>query len=100
MDCPGCGQRLEVPAPGKTLLGKLEPTADGPESARPRLSASAEPDAGLVAIEDCPECGKALQVPESDVGRRVSCPRCSEVFVARKLRAGGRDGDGDRAERR
>src|SRR5947209_8357277 len=100
MNCPGCGQRLEVPAPNKTLVGKLESAAGAPESARPRLSASADPDQGLVAIADCPDCGKALQVPEADVGRRVACPRCAHVFVARKLSAGSRDKEDDRAERR
>jgi TM2 domain-containing membrane protein YozV/DNA-directed RNA polymerase subunit M/transcription elongation factor TFIIS len=98
MNCPGCGQRLEVPAPDKAVLGKLEPGGGGPESARPRLSATAEADKGLAAIDDCPECGKALQVPEEDVGRRVACPRCAHVFVARRLSARGRDDD--RAGRR
>jgi TM2 domain-containing membrane protein YozV/DNA-directed RNA polymerase subunit M/transcription elongation factor TFIIS len=90
MSCPGCGQRLEVPASAK---------AGTPESARPRLSATAGPDEGLAAIDDCPECGKALQVPEADVGRRVACPRCAHVFVARKLSARRRDDD-DKDDRR
>jgi TM2 domain-containing membrane protein YozV/DNA-directed RNA polymerase subunit M/transcription elongation factor TFIIS len=37
----------------------------------------------MAAIDDCPECGKALQVPEAEVGRRVACPRCNRQFVAR-----------------
>ena len=99
MNCPGCGQRVETPASNKAASGKAESRADGPESARPRLSATAGPDEGLVAIEDCPECGKALQVPEADVGRRVACPRCGHVFRARDLTRGGRDKDDDRRDR-
>jgi TM2 domain-containing membrane protein YozV/DNA-directed RNA polymerase subunit M/transcription elongation factor TFIIS len=99
MSCPGCGQRLEVPTSNKTVLGKPESSGGAPESARPRLSATADADEGLVAIDDCPGCGKALQVPEAEVGRRVACPRCDRVFVARRLGAGNRDED-DKDERR
>jgi TM2 domain-containing membrane protein YozV len=41
----------------------------------------------MEAIEDCPECGKALQVPPGDVGRRVACPRCSHQFIAKGSRS-------------
>ena len=99
-NCPGCGRRVEVPEPSKTAPGKPAPPAGGPESARPRLSASADPDAGLVAVEDCPECGKSLQVPQADIGRRVACPRCAHVFVARQLKVSVPDLDEERAERR
>ena len=28
----------------------------------------------------CPQCGKALKVPEEKAGRSVLCPRCGELF--------------------
>jgi TM2 domain-containing membrane protein YozV/DNA-directed RNA polymerase subunit RPC12/RpoP len=52
----------------------------------------------MVAIADCPECGKALQVPPEDVGRRVACPRCAHQFVARAIDEAPRR-DEPRAER-
>ncbi len=97
MHCPGCGQSVEVPASARAAVG--QPGSDAPDSARPRLSATAAADEGLVAIEDCPGCDKALQVPDADLGRRVACPRCGKVFVARKLGAGRAD-DQDRSPRR
>jgi TM2 domain-containing membrane protein YozV/predicted RNA-binding Zn-ribbon protein involved in translation (DUF1610 family) len=99
MHCPGCGQSVEVPAAAKATAAQPVPGGDAPDSARPRVSATAAPDEGLMAVEDCPGCGKALQVPEADVGRRVACPRCGKVFVARKLGA-GRAEDEDRGPRR
>jgi TM2 domain-containing membrane protein YozV/DNA-directed RNA polymerase subunit M/transcription elongation factor TFIIS len=77
MGCPTCGQRLTVPA------GTRPGAAPTSQSARPRLSAQAAPDKGMAAIDDCPECGKALQVAGHEVGRRVACPRCGHQFVAR-----------------
>jgi TM2 domain-containing membrane protein YozV/DNA-directed RNA polymerase subunit M/transcription elongation factor TFIIS len=37
----------------------------------------------MTAIQDCPECGKSLQVPEEDIGQRVACPRCGRQLIAR-----------------
>jgi TM2 domain-containing membrane protein YozV/DNA-directed RNA polymerase subunit RPC12/RpoP len=80
MSCPTCGRRLSVP-------GSPRPApragSDSSTSARPRLSAGDAPDKGMVAIQDCPECGKALQLPPEEAGRRVACPRCAHQFVAR-----------------
>jgi TM2 domain-containing membrane protein YozV len=75
--------------------------AESSQAARPRLSANDVPDRGMVAIQDCPECGKALQVPDEEVGRRVACPRCDHQFVARATGDRKRDDkdDGDRARR-
>lgn len=30
----------------------------------------------------CPNCGKALKLPEAVIGKRVRCPGCQEVFTA------------------
>jgi DNA-directed RNA polymerase subunit M/transcription elongation factor TFIIS len=100
MSCPTCGQRLQVPAPNRTVLGKLEPRAEEPARPQPKPAARDEADEDLVPVEDCPECGKALQVPEEDLGRRVECPRCGKRFVARRLRKGRRDEDDDRPRRK
>lgn len=99
MNCPTCGQRRQVPAPNRTVLGKLEAHAEEPARPKPKLAVRGE---DLVPVEDCPECGKALQVPEEDVGRRVECPRCGEWFVARRLKKRRRDDeeDEDRPRRR
>jgi DNA-directed RNA polymerase subunit M/transcription elongation factor TFIIS len=99
MSCPTCGQRLEVPSPARTVLGKPEPRAE-PQPEKPRRAKRVEPDEDLVAIEDCPECGKALQVEEDDIGHRVECVRCGHRFVARRLRKRRRDDEDDYRPRR
>ena len=74
MICPTCGRALLVPGSA--------PAAPCP-MARPRVSAQDAADRGMTAIQDCLECGKSLQVPEEDVGRRVACPRCGRQLIAR-----------------
>ena len=34
-------------------------------------------------VVSCPECGRALQVPESFFGRMVQCPDCKQTFEAK-----------------
>ena len=35
---------------------------------------------------NCPSCGKALQVPDAALGKKVKCPACTQVFqIARPV---------------
>ncbi len=40
----------------------------------------------MTPIEDCPDCGSSLEVPDEQVGDRVECPDCRRVFVAKALK--------------
>src|SRR6267154_2785429 len=37
---------------------------------------------------NCPGCGTKVRVPESLLGKRVKCPRCSQIFTAEESNAG------------
>jgi predicted Zn finger-like uncharacterized protein len=37
---------------------------------------------------NCPGCGTKVGVPESLLGKRVKCPRCSQIFTAEEPNAG------------
>jgi TM2 domain-containing membrane protein YozV/predicted RNA-binding Zn-ribbon protein involved in translation (DUF1610 family) len=54
----------------------------------------------LVRVQDCPDCGRKMRVPEDEVGTRVSCPTCGEKFVARKPKDDEDEDDDDRSSRR
>lgn len=36
----------------------------------------------MTTIVNCPECRRALQVPENYFGQKVQCPDCKNTFVA------------------
>lgn len=38
-------------------------------------------------IQDCPTCGRRLQVKVRDLGREVNCGHCHATFVARDRHA-------------
>ncbi len=55
----------------------------------------------LVRVQDCPDCGRKMKVPEDDIDTRVTCPTCGEKFVARKPEDDeDEEDDEDRSSRR
>lgn len=56
----------------------------------------------MIPIENCPDCGATLEIPEEQVGTRVECPDCRCRFLARPLRENRREdaGDDDRPSNR
>ena len=84
--CPTCGKSLQVPGlarsarcPGSTG-GAFRLIPDG-TAAAVKAPQDAAPDKGMEAIEDCPECGKALAgATPDDVGRSASlCPALARI---------------------
>jgi DNA-directed RNA polymerase subunit RPC12/RpoP len=86
LDCPQCGQRLEVPAPplNKTILGEIQ---EGPEAAgtEPRQGAFATPPPIRSAATeniptaipvDPPGAQDKLGGDGSGIGRLMPCPAC------------------------
>ncbi len=80
INCPGCGQRLQIPTPrrNKTILGSLLPPA--PTAPSPAGSSSA----GAPILLQCPSCNGALQLSEDLVDRQARCPRCGAVATLRR----------------
>jgi predicted Zn finger-like uncharacterized protein len=49
----------------------------------------------LIPIEDCPECGTTLEVPDEQIGTKVECPDCGKRFTAKEARKRSRQDDYD-----
>jgi DNA-directed RNA polymerase subunit RPC12/RpoP len=87
VDCPGCGQRLQVPAPAlnKTLLGTLIPESP-PAPAIPVVPPVAsqireiKPEEAPPEITwQCSTCQAQLRTPAVVAGQSVTCPTCNQV---------------------
>jgi DNA-directed RNA polymerase subunit M/transcription elongation factor TFIIS len=88
--CPTCGGRNTAPAGRRAVQPPPEspPVATAVPIAEEATSVARNSDRDeegeLVRVQDCPDCGRKMKVPEDEVGTRVSCPTCGEKFVARK----------------
>ena len=45
----------------------------------------------MIPIENCPDCGASLEVPEEQIDTRVECPDCRSQFLARAVRRTRKD---------
>jgi DNA-directed RNA polymerase subunit M/transcription elongation factor TFIIS len=70
LECPSCGQRLQVPRPSAddVLIGQWVP----PDPA----------DEEVVAAGQCPSCTQPLTVPRKHLGASIQCPDCGCEFTA------------------
>ena len=92
LNCPGCGQRLQVPPPpappapplNKTILANSEPggqapapvSAAGPAKSPPVLEVVEVVDEPASRREHCLECGRSLAGREN----LLTCPKCGSLF--------------------
>jgi TM2 domain-containing membrane protein YozV/ribosomal protein S27E len=100
--CPTCGARPTAPAGRRAVKPPPEPAPIATavpiaEEAKPvaRNSDRDDEEVELVRVQDCPDCGRKMKVPEDEVGTKVSCPTCGEKFVARKPGDDDEDDDDD-----
>src|SRR5687767_4700160 len=86
VSCPDCGKKLKV---ADASLGKKVKCSNGhifvaeeeaPEAAAPKPAAAAVADKVMVA---CTECGAKLKVGTASLGKKMKCPKCTSVFVAK-----------------
>lgn len=72
--CPGCGQRLRVPAPqDRTIMGELVPPS---RAALQSVHSTPAISATSVIRCVCPHCQATIKADGRKAGTRVACPRC------------------------
>ena len=88
VQCPECNKKLKV---ADTSVGKkvkcscgqvfvAAPPDDAAPPPKPAVAAAAAPEKVFVA---CTECGAKLKVATASLGKKMKCPKCAAVFVAK-----------------
>lgn len=84
INCPSCGQRLQIPQPASALppvpVHTVAPAPPAPEPPvlRPAAPAPAPAAAPAVRVENCLECG----IDVSQRPRVQTCPDCGSLFCS------------------
>ncbi len=89
VSCTECGKRLKV---SDASLGKKVKCSCGqvfvaeeeaPESAPPPRPAPAPAASAEKVLVACSECGAKLKVGKGSLGKKMKCPKCTAIFVAK-----------------
>jgi DNA-directed RNA polymerase subunit RPC12/RpoP len=95
VNCPGCGQRLLIPAapmpvvPVRDRVVLAEAPPSPPTSSPVSASRSAPPKVrqGKTIPVTCPGCRRQISLPVAELGTMIECAQCSARFVPTRAAA-------------
>ncbi|MBI3821795.1 MAG: TIGR03067 domain-containing protein [Planctomycetes bacterium] len=85
VSCPECGKKLKVAdmSIGKKVKGPCGHVFVAEAEAAAPAKAAAPAAASDKVMVACTECGAKLKVAGTSLGKKMKCPKCTGVFVAR-----------------
>ena len=79
--CPGCGQRVQVPAAPPPALAAAPAAAAHPSLNRTMVGSDESMTAAPPIRFKCPNCKKAIEAPAIEAGMKRPCPSCGQRLL-------------------